>query len=590
MSVRIPRMDKVTDLPLLNIHSLHSISIIQHLSFRAWCTAYAAPGSKRILGLFLFFVIFSLSLQAQQSQRIFLRHADVLTADAASRPGLQVAKGNVNFMHKGATLLCDSAHFREKENNFTAYGHVRFRQGDTLSLTAQRVAYDGQQEMIRARGNVVLRHRKTILYADSLDFDRRNNMGYYFEGGKLVDQETQLVSDWGEYHTDTREAKFFYGVTLKKENDYIETDSLLYDTQTSTATVVGRSVIYTGGRTITTRQGYYNTQAEVTHLYSRSTIEDNDMTITADTLFNDKHTGLYEAKGRVEYYGKKNQNELKAGYCRYDTQKGTAFATQRPVVKEYSQGDTLWLHADTLRMKTFNMDTDSMYREVYAYHHARSYRKDIQAVADSISYNTRDSLLIMHRDPIAWNEQRQVTGEVIEVYLADSTLRQVNIIRQAMSIELMEDEEHYNQLSAHVINSYFDDKGNMTQTHAIGNVKTIYYPLDDKDKSILALNYLEGDTMRMYVDTLRQMEKIWVSKPVGTAYPLTQVPPDRTQLPGFAWFDYIRPRDPDDIFEWRSKNEEDRIKPQQRFTPPPQTLEILTDEELTSPQIEATDN
>lgn len=523
----------------------------------------------------------------RNSQRIFLRHADVLMADESQRPGLQVAKGNVSFMHRGAILLCDSAHFRENENSFTAFGHVRFRQGDTLSLTAQRLHYDGQNEMLRARKNVVLKHRKTTLYADSLDFDRRNNMGYYFEGGRLVDQETQLVSDWGEYHTDTREARFFYSVTLKKEQEYIETDSLYYDTRNGRANVVGRSVIYTDGKTITTRQGYYDTKAERTHLYSRSTIEDNDMTITADTLFNDKHTGLYEAKGKVEYYGKKNKNELYAGYCRYDTQQGTAFATQRPMVKEYSQGDTLWLHADTLRMKTFNMDTDSMYREVYVYHHARSYRSDMQAVADSITYNTRDSLLTLVRDPIVWSDNRQIVGEQIVVLLADSTIRRVDVKQQALSIELMKDGEHYNQVSAKTLIAYFDEKGNMRQTHAIGNVKTIYYPLDDKDSSIIALNYLEGDTMRMYVDTLQQMEKIWVSKPIGTAYPLTQAPPEKAHLPGFAWFDYIRPRDPEDIFEWRGKNEEQRIKHQQRFTPPLQTLE--EEHEMTSDDINTTE-
>ncbi|MBP3726371.1 MAG: hypothetical protein J6I60_04060 [Bacteroidaceae bacterium] len=513
--------------------------------------------------------------QAQHSaQRIYLRHADALMADAASRPGLQVAKGNVNFLHRGAILLCDSAHFWEKQNAFNAYGHVRFRQGDTLSLTAQRVMYDGQQEMIRARGNVVLRHRKTTLYADSLDFDRRNNMGYYFEGGRLVDEQTQLVSDWGEYHTDTREARFFYSVTLKKDNDYIETDSLLYNTRSSTATVVGRSVIYTDGRTITTQHGYYDTKAERTQLYSRSTIEDNDMTITADTLFNDKQTGLYEAQGRVEYRSKKDHNELYAGYCRYDSQQGTAFATQRPVAKEYSQGDTLWLHADTLRMKTFHIDTDSMFREVYVYHHARVYRSDVQAVADSISYNTRDSLLTLLRDPIVWSDNRQIVGEKIDVILADSTVRRVDVLRQALSIEQMDDRQHYNQVAATKMTAYFDEKGNMRRTDAIGNVKTIYYPQDDKDSTIMALNYLEGDTMRMYIDTLRQLDKIWVSKPVGTAYPLIQTPADRTQLPGFAWFDYIRPRDPDDIFEWRPKNDDQRIKTQQRFSPPTLTLEV----------------
>ncbi len=138
----------------------------------------------------------------------------------------------------------------------------------------------------------------------------------------------------------------------------------------------------------------------------------------------------------------------------------------------------------------------------------------------------------------------------------------------------MDDRQHYNQVAATKMTAYFDEKGNMRRTDAIGNVKTIYYPQDDKDSTIMALNYLEGDTMRMYIDTLRQLEKIWVSKPVGTAYPLTQTPADRTQLPGFAWFDYIRPRDPDDIFEWRPKNDDQRIKTQQRFTPPTLTLEV----------------
>ncbi len=568
---------------------MDKINLLHNTPLRAWSNTHAAPSSKHLCHtqssiltarctIITLILLLTCTMPAQlraqrKAQRIFLNHADALFADESMRPGLQVAKGSVHFTHRGATLKCDSAHFWERQNAFNAYGHVRFRQGDTISLTAQRVAYDGQQEMIRARGNVVLKHRKTTLYADSLDFDRRNNIGYYFEGGRLVDQQTQLVSDWGEYHTDTRLARFFYGVTLKKDNDYIETDSLLYDTSSGTANVVGRSVIYTDRRTITTQNGYYDTHAERTELYSRSTVEDDDMTITADTLFNEKSTGLYEAKGRVEYYGKKNKNELQAGYCRYDSKLGTAFATQRPVAKEYSQGDTLWLHADTLRMKTFYINTDSMYREVYVYHHARTYRNDVQAVADSISYNTRDSLLTLLRDPIVWSDNRQIVGEQIEVFLADSTIRRVNVNQQAMSIEQMTDGEHYNQLSAKVIHAFFDEKGNMRRTDAIGNVKTIYYPQDEKDSTIIALNYLEGDTMRMYIDTLRQLDKIWVRKPVGTAYPLTQTPSDKTQLPGFAWFDYIRPRNPEDIFEWRTKNTEQQLKPQERFTPTQQTLE-----------------
>ncbi len=34
-------------------------------------------------------------------------------------------------------------------------------------------------------------------------------------------------------------------------------------------------------------------------------------------------------------------------------------------------------------------------------------------------------------------------------------------------------------------------------------------------------------------------------------YPMDQIPPDKLRLPTFAWFDYVRPLNKDDIFNWR---------------------------------------
>lgn len=36
-------------------------------------------------------------------------------------------------------------------------------------------------------------------------------------------------------------------------------------------------------------------------------------------------------------------------------------------------------------------------------------------------------------------------------------------------------------------------------------------------------------------------------------YPVTQTPAAKSKLPSFAWFDYVRPIDKDDIFRWRGK-------------------------------------
>ena len=59
-------------------------------------------------------------------------------------------------------------------------------QGDTLSLFSDYAYYDGNDQMAEARYNVVLKHRGTTLYTDSLNYDRLYGIGYFFEGGKMV--------------------------------------------------------------------------------------------------------------------------------------------------------------------------------------------------------------------------------------------------------------------------------------------------------------------------------------------------------------------------------------------------------------------
>ena len=128
-------------------------------------------------------------------ERVYLNHADRLSYDRYGRkPDAQILNGHVSFRHKGATLTCDSAYFFEASNSFEAFGHVKLRQGDTLTLLSDYAYYDGNEQMARARRNVILTHRGTKLYTDSLDYDRLYNLGYFFEGGKMVDGNTELAS------------------------------------------------------------------------------------------------------------------------------------------------------------------------------------------------------------------------------------------------------------------------------------------------------------------------------------------------------------------------------------------------------------
>lgn len=505
------------------------------------------------------------------NERIYLVHADRLHYDECGlNPGAQILNGNVEFRHKGARLLCDSAYFYQESNSFKAFSNVKMYQGDTLSLFSDYAYYDGNDQMAEVRHNVVLRHRATKLYTDSLNFDRLYSIGYFFEGGKMIDKENTLISDWGEYDTEMREAVFYYNVNLKNPKFILVTDTLHYDTKTSMAHIVGESKITSDKSVIHTSQGYYDTNRDVARLYGRSTLENNGRTITGDSLFHDEKNGISQGFNNVIYRDTLNKNQLECDYFWYNDKTGFAFATDRAVIKDYSQKDTLYMHSDTIKVYSFNLNTDSVWRRVHCYNKVRTYRTDVQAICDSLVYNTKDSCMTMYKDPITWNLNRQLLGEVIKVYLKDSTIDRAHIINQALSVEMMADEKSFNQISSREMFGFFD-KGDIRKTEAVGNVLAVYYVQDDKDSSLIGMVYLETDTMRAYIQN-RQLDRIWTCKSNGVMYPVTQIPPEKAKLPTFAWFDYIRPVDKNDIFNWRGKKRGTELKTVKRTAAPLQYI------------------
>ena len=171
---------------------------------------------------------------------------------------------------------------------------------------------------------------------------------------------------------------------------------------------------------------------------------------------------------------------------------------------------------------------------------------------------SRDSSLTMYVDPITWNGPRQLIGDSIKIWMNDSTVREANIMSNALSIEQMENYDNpgkllYNQVTSRLMNAYFVE-GKIRMSEAIGNVQTVYYPVDDADSSLIGMVYLETDTMRMFLTKERQLHKIWTSKSDGVLYPMIQIPPSKDLLPNFGWYDYIRPVDKDDIYYVEEKH------------------------------------
>ena len=489
-------------------------------------------------------------------KRVYLVHADELRYDRFRNNDAQVLTGSVQFEHEGARLYCDSANFFEATNSFEAWGHVRMVQGDTLSLTSDQGYYDGNQQMMEARDNVVLKHRTTTLYTNELYYDRIWSQGYFQNRGHLEDNNTLLFSDWGEYHTDTKMAVFFYDVTMLGDNFQLMTDSLYYDTQVKRAHIIGPSNIISGNSHIYSEKGYYNTVTDEAELLDRSILDNKGRKLVGDSLWHSGKTGISEAFVNVIFTDSVNKTILKCEYGHYEDSVGYAMCTDKALAIDYSQRDSLFVHGDTIKVFTYNIDTDSVYRVMHVYNKVRAYRIDIQAVCDSLVYNSQDSCMTMYKDPITWNMDHQLVGDEIRVYMKDSVIDHAHVVENAFSIEKLLVEKCFNQVSSKEMFAFFTD-GQMRRAEAKDNVITIYYPEDKADSSFVGLVYMETSELRMFMDDQRKLSRIWAPKSDGTMYPMSQIPPEKRYLEGFAWYDYVRPVSKDDIFNWRGKRRDE---------------------------------
>lgn len=506
------------------------------------------------------------------------------------RDSFDILIDNVQLEHQGAVLSCDSAHFKSTKNTFEAFGNVEMNQGDTLFLYGDYMEYNGNTQLVKVRYNVKMEHQSGNLFTDSLNFDRIKNIGYYTEGGYLVDTLNTLNSLKGYYEPSKTLATFIKDVELENPNFILYSDTLLYNTNTQIADIVSSTKIVSDSGIIYGNRGYYNTITEDAILLDASKIinKEGNRTLIGDSIVYKKAPNNGEVFGNMFLQDTIQKIILTGDYGIFYGDTDYAFATKKAQMISYTDTDSLYLHADTLEMiklppqrmlevtsRKIN-DTITISDSVYtskspirmnAFHHVRFYKKDLQGVCDSLVYNSSDSLLRLYDDPILWSDGRQITGDTIQILLNDSTVDRMYVKGNAYSIE-HKVKEYYNQLKSRMLTMYMED-GKLKQVYGEGNVESITYP-EERDGSLnrvqnfLICSFLNIDMKDGVFDKL----KAW-PKPEGKATPFGLIKSEDLYLEYFNWFEYLRPKDKEDIFhhvERKKTNERPRI--------------IFTDEDL----------
>ena len=520
-------------------------------------------GKRGVCFLFSFFLLFSGQSIAQSEPKTEkVNKIEILNANdwiSEESNGVRINRliGNVRLKHDDALMFCDSAYVYKGSNTMDAYSNVRITQGDSLQIFGDSLKYNGNTKVAILRGDIRLINKDVTLTTNFLDYNRNTNISYYYGGGTMVNQKENntLTSEQGYYHTNTESFYFKQDVVLVNPEYTIKADTLNYQSSTEIVNFLGPTTITSDDNFIYTEDGWYNTVNDKSKFYKNAYIFSEEKLIEGDTLYYDREKGYGEIICNAVVTDTVEHLILQGDVAHLFEKKDSAMITQEAMMMQIMDEDTLYMHADTFIVSTQFQPYDSLINEtdtskikgdtirtMYAYHHAKFYKSDMQGKADSIIYNFSDSTINFYKDPIIWSKENQITGKFIYILMSNNKVDRMFVNENSFVISKADSlRDNFNQIKGDSLVAHFHEQ-EIRKINVNENSETIYYAIDDDGKYI-GVNKMSGRDMLIFLKDNEINTITFIKDPEGVMHPLKEVSPKDVILKGFKWRILERPKD-----------------------------------------------
>jgi len=303
--------------------------------------------SRVVIGLFIL-LAGAFTGHAQTKKRIDILNSDTGNYNERIVANAQRLIGNVQIMVDGAMMWCDSLYNYSNKNMVDAFGNVHIVRGDTLNMYADFINYNGDTKLAKARRNVKLIDKQVTLTTDSLDYTMIDDLASYKHSGTIKDSTNVLTSVIGQYYVNEKKAYFKTKVDVTTKDYKIKSDTLIYFTNSKKVFLEGPTHIFNETDTLYAEYGWYDSMIGYSKLTKNPRIWNAKQTLKADSIFYDKEKGEGLAMGRARIQDIENSLIVTGNLVKYNDLTKIASATDSAVLIQYSETDSLYLHADRL--------------------------------------------------------------------------------------------------------------------------------------------------------------------------------------------------------------------------------------------------
>jgi len=528
--------------------------------------------TKKLAILFLLFPIFSFAQRTaikdtlKPGTTIIMIQAEHYNFEDRDSSGKFISlAGNAKVQQERTFFDADSIVLNQKENFLEAFGHVHINDADSVHTYADYLKYYGKDKKAFLKNNVRLTDGKGTLTTNDLDYDVGIKMGTYHNGGKIVNRKTTITSRDGYYYGDTRDVYFYNKVEMNSPDTKIFTDTMLYNINTEITNFISPTTIFNGKRRVFTKEGFYDTKTKKAQFAKRSCIDDSTYTLCADDMAFEDSTGKAQFRGNAVYRSKDSLSgfDLIANDIKTNSKTKTILATEKPILLLKQENDTTYISADTLfsarftqlqKVKnipilrdtskgnyTVKFDKDSSNDRYFeAYNHVRIFNDSLQAIADSMFYSSTDSILRLFKNPIAWAQDNQITGDTMYLFIKNRNPEKMVVFENAMAISKVNG-NFFNQLRGNNITGYFRGEHIDILKTKGSPAQNVYYAQDEQ-KKLVGVNQSAADVINIEFINNKPEKVIFINNLQGTMFPLNQVNHSDLQVKGFKWLIDLRPK------------------------------------------------
>ena len=490
--------------------------------------------------LHIIFLLFFINVIAQDNKEIEIINANSSLKDNNKHPDFWKLIGDVRFKHNNILMWCDSAYYYFETNKIDAFSNIKISDKENLQLTGKKLIYNGYDKEINITGNVILIDKHIKLETNNLNYKLESKTAFYPNRGKIIKDEKTILSKQGTYISDEYKFIFKDSVLIIGKDYQITTNNMNYYSNNEKANFFGPSFIISDDKTMYCEDGWYDTKNDIAQFNKNSQIITEKQQIYSDSLYYNKKNKYGNAISNVQLIDTLNNIVITGEKAEYYEDQDKVEITNKPILKLISKEDTLFMHANR-----FINHTIKEVKNIIAYNNIKFFRNDLQGKCDSLSYNTKDSIIHMFTNPIIWCNTNQITGDTLNLFSSKGKIKEL-IINSNPMIITKEDSLDYNQIKGRFMQIKFMNN-KIKKVFVDGNGQSIFIARNEKNEKI-GVNYIESSSLSLNFMDNDLYEITYNITPESITKPYSKIDESKKYLDGFNWRAPERPQKKEDIF------------------------------------------